>query len=111
MGHTESIRKDPFTAVNNLFTMILVIWNSYICTAVKKRIWEILAAKNTTELVVENRTWKKKKIQTRTGFEPMTSEIPVYSHSDLRQSMKRELQFQIFRISSDSCEQSLEVLW
>ena len=23
-----------------------------------KRIWEILAAKNTTELVVENRTWK-----------------------------------------------------
>ena len=38
--------------------MILDIWNSYICTAVKKRIWEILAAKNTTELVVENRTWK-----------------------------------------------------
>ena len=33
--------------------MILDIWNSYICTAVKKRIYEILAAKNTTELVVE----------------------------------------------------------
>ena len=30
--------------------------NSYICTAVKKRIEEILAAKNTTEQVVENMT-------------------------------------------------------
>ena len=38
---------------------IVDIWNSYICTAVKKRIEEILAAKNTTELVVENMTWKK----------------------------------------------------
>ena len=38
--------------------MILDIWNLNICTAVNKRIWEILAAKNTTELVVENRTWK-----------------------------------------------------
>ena len=38
--------------------MILDIWNSYFCTAVKKRIEEILAAKNTTELVEENRTWK-----------------------------------------------------
>ena len=35
----------------------------------------MLAAKNTTELVVENRTWKKN--QARTGFEPTTSAIPV----------------------------------
>ena len=39
--------------------MILDIWNSYICTALKKRIEEILAAKNTTELVVEIRPEKK----------------------------------------------------
>ena len=36
--------------------MIFDIRNSYICTAVKKRNQEILAAKNTTELVIENRT-------------------------------------------------------
>ena len=37
--------------------MILDIWNSYICTAMKKRIWEILAAKNTTELLLLFVTW------------------------------------------------------
>ena len=34
--------------------MILDIWNSYICTAVKKRNYEILAAKNT----IETSSWK-----------------------------------------------------
>ena len=43
--------------------------------AVKKRIKEILAAMNTTELVVEIRPGKK--IQARTGFEFVTSAIPV----------------------------------
>ena len=37
--------------------------------------YAILAAMNTTELVVENKTWKK--FMARTGFEPMTSSIPV----------------------------------
>ena len=41
--------------------MILDIWNTYICTAAKKRNKEILTAKNTTELVVENRILKKNK--------------------------------------------------
>ena len=45
-----------------------------MCTAVKKRIKEILAAINTTKLVVEIRP---EKIKVRTGFEPMTSAIPV----------------------------------
>ena len=40
--------------------MTLDIWNSYICTAVKKQISEILAAKNTTELVVETEKDLKK---------------------------------------------------
>ena len=31
---------------------------------------------NTTELVVENKNWKK--FMARTGFEPMTSSIPVH---------------------------------
>ena len=35
--------------------MILDIWNSYICN-VKNQIKELLAAENTTELVVEKRT-------------------------------------------------------
>ena len=39
--------------------------NSYIYTAVKKRMHEILAAKNTTEPVIE------------LGFEPTTSALPV----------------------------------
>ena len=38
--------------------MILDVWNSYICSAVKKGNEEILTVKNTTELEVENRTWK-----------------------------------------------------
>ena len=38
--------------------MIVDIWKSYMCTAVKKRIQEILAAINTTELVVERRPEK-----------------------------------------------------
>ena len=38
--------------------MIVDIWKSYICTAVKKWIWKILLAINTTELVVEIRPEK-----------------------------------------------------
>ena len=38
----------------------------------------ILAAMNTTELVVEIRL---EKIQARTGFEPMTSAIPVQRYT------------------------------
>ena len=55
--------------------VIVDIWKSYMYTAVKKRIKEILAAMNTTELVVEIRPGKK--IQARTGFEFVTSAIPV----------------------------------
>ena len=57
--------------------MILDIWNSYTCTAVKKRIQEILAAKNTTELEVENGTWeeRKKNFQARTEFDPMSVQL------------------------------------
>ena len=45
------------------------------CTAVKRWNSEILAAKNTTE----TSSWKKdlEKIQAHTGFEPVTSAIPV----------------------------------
>ena len=32
--------------------------------------------------VVENRTWKKKKIQARTGFEPMTSATPMQRYTN-----------------------------
>ena len=46
------------------------IWRSYLCTAVEET--KIM---NTTELVVEIRP--EKNFQTRTGFEPMTSAIPV----------------------------------
>ena len=72
--------------VTHVPLMILDIWNSDIRTAVKKRIQEILVAKNTTELVIENRTWKKFRpvwdlnpwpLRYRMGFEPMTSAIPV----------------------------------
>ena len=56
--------------------MTLDIWNSYICTAVKKRISEILAAKNTIKLVVENKTWKKiKKIHARKGCVPSCEDL------------------------------------
>ena len=46
-----------------------------MCTAVKKRVIEILAAMNTTELVIEIRP--EKKFSGRMGFEPMTSVIRV----------------------------------
>ena len=38
--------------------MIVDIWKSYVCTAVKKRIQEILVAINTNELVIEIRPKK-----------------------------------------------------
>ena len=38
--------------------MIVDIWKSYICSAVKKWIWKVLPAINTTELVVEIRPEK-----------------------------------------------------
>ena len=55
--------------------MILDVRNSYICTAVNRWNQETLAAKNITE----TSSWKEdlKKIQAPTGFEPMTSAIPV----------------------------------
>ena len=49
--------------------------NSYICTEVERWNSEILAAKNTTE--TSSCKLDLKKIQARTGFEPMTSAIPV----------------------------------
>ena len=56
--------------------MILDIWNSYICTAVKKR---ILRDPRRQEHNWSS-SWQqdlKKKIQARTGFEPLTFAIPV----------------------------------
>ena len=46
-----------------------------MCTAVKKQIQEILANINNTELVVEIRP--EKNFQAFTGFELITSAIPV----------------------------------
>ena len=56
--------------------MAVNIWKSYMCTAiVKTNIESIPAVMDTTELVVEIRP--EKKIQVRTGSEPMTSAMPV----------------------------------
>ena len=40
------------------FIVIVDIWKSYVCIAMKKWIWKVLLAINTTELVVEIRPKK-----------------------------------------------------
>ena len=52
--------------INTMRLMTVNIWKSYMCIAVRKRIYAILAAMNTTERVVEIRLGKK--IQARTGL-------------------------------------------
>ena len=46
---SEVAKKEMNKMIYKSLLMILDIWNSYICTAVKKWNYEILAAKNTTE--------------------------------------------------------------
>ena len=57
--------------------MTVNVWISYMCTVVEETNIEVIfAAMNTTELVVKIRPGKL--IQARTGFEPMTSAIPIH---------------------------------
>ena len=57
---------------------------------------EILATKNTTE--TSSCKWDLKKIQARTGFEPMTSTIPVQRHDFLMHTSKGEINFKFLFI-------------
>ena len=51
---SEVAKKEANKMIYKSLLMILDIWNSYICTVVKKWNYEILAAKN----AIETSSWK-----------------------------------------------------